>query len=412
MRIKTFLSHRHMKRRAFSLIEMLLVIAVIGAAMALVLPLYRQYQIRSDLDLATQQATQGLARARLLSQSGQGAAQWGFHVPSGTLYKGASYVERDTALDELYPMPSTIAVNGLLEVTYSRIAGDPDTTGTIVLRALNNDLRIIQVTIGVDAQNIPTTVGDTFTICHHVSAGASSWQTLLIPDSTWPSHQAHGDTLGSCGGASSSSASSVQSSSSSSSGGGSLCGKFTIDGDQLVTLTQQSSVTFTNMLSQITFGEGGPVVPVHACYSVSGGTNLASLYGGNGNCKGNGNAYGNAVKPNGTDVKTLTLQAGARLAVQIRGRYKQNGWLAFEERYLTNDRTGHILLLKNNDQLASYPGFGSQTSLKNYLVGQGKADASGRITIGQCELLLVTELSTLDTDAADFQDDVMLLGFQ
>ncbi len=397
-----------MKRPGFTIIEMLIVIAIITTAMVMSLPLYREYQIRSDLDNAAQLATQGLSRARLLSQSGQGGAQWGYHVPSGTLYKGASFATRDPAFDESYPMPSTIAVNGLLDVEYSRVKGIPASTGTIVLKALNNDQRIIQVLIGVDAQNIPAYADDTLTICHEP---ATLHQTIVVPDSTWASHQAHGDTLGPCAGASSSVASSVHSSAASSAGGTSSCAKFTVAGDQLINLSQNASVTFTNMLSQITFGAGGPVVPVHACYSVDAGTSLATLYGGNGNCKGNGNAYGNAVQPNGTDTKTINLSAGTKLAVQIMGRYKQNGWLAFDERYLTNDHTGHVLVMENGDLLSSYPGFGNQTSLKNYLITKGKANSSGRITIGSCELLLATELSSLGTSAADFQDDVMMISF-
>ena len=422
-----------MQRRAFALLEALVVVGVIGAVTTLTIPLYREYQIRSDLDNATQQATHGLARAKLLSQLGERDSQWGFYVPAGILYKGESYAGRDTQFDEIYPMPSTIAVSGILEVAYSKVEGLPSDTGNIVLRALNNDQRIIQVTIADDTQALAANEGDTLTVCHHLSGGST--ETLLVPDATWPTHQAHGDTLGPCPSASSAASSVVSSATSSAAssaassavssatssaassvggggggGGGATCNKFTM-ASGTITTTATSNVTFKNWLSQITFGAGGPVVSVHACYSTDGGSSFSGLYGGNGNCKGNGNAYGNAVTPAGTDTKTVSIASGKNVVLRVLGRYKQQNWLAFNQLFDSDDGSGHIQMLRNGDTLSSYPGFGTQTPLKNYLISKSMADASGVITIGNCEVLAISELGTLGTSAADFQDDVMVMSF-
>lgn len=411
-----------MKRPAFAIIEMLIVIGVMGAIATLSIPLYREYQIRSDLDNAVQQTTQGLARARLLSQLGEGDSMWGFYVPAGVLYKGEAYETRDQEFDETYPMPSTIAVTGLLEVAYSKVKGVPNATGNIVLRALNNDERVIQVTIAVDIATVPANPGDVFTVCF-------GGQSIQIPDATWPTYQGQGATMGSCLGSSSSAAaqsssassaaSSAQGSSASGSsaagggGGSTACSsKFTLAANGTVTTTASTSVTFTNMLSQITFGAGGPAVSVHACQSQDGGSTFGSLYGTSSNCNGNGNAYGNAVRPGGTDVKTMTIASGRQMVLKIAGKYRQNGWLAFNESFLSNDQTGHIQILVNGTQLSNYPGFGSQTSLKNYLISQGKANSEGVITTDDCELVYITELGDLGTSASDFQDDVMSVTFQ
>jgi Tfp pilus assembly major pilin PilA len=420
-----------MNRRAFALMELLITIGIIGVATTLTIPLYREYQIRNDLDNATQLVTQGLGRAKLLSQTGQGDSAWGFYVPSGTLYKGTSYATRNTQFNESYSMPSTIAISGLLDVSYARVVGVPNTTGDIVLRALNNDQRVIQVKIAVDTQSISASQGDTLTICRTLPGGGK--ETIQIPDSTWPTYQSQGATMGSCpassvaaSSATSSVASSVASSAYSSSaqsssvassaagGGGassSASCKFTIASNKTINTTAATTVTFTNMLSQITFGAGGPPVNVHLCYSTNNGTSMSTLFGGSGNCKGSGNAYGNAVSPTGTDVKTVSVATGKQVVVRVHGTYKQNGWLAFDETYDSNDQTGHILLMRNGDMIQNYPGFGTQTSLKNYLVSKGKANSSGQVTIGSCEVLAVSELGDLNTTSSDFQDDVLLMSF-
>ncbi len=412
-----------MNRRAFGLIEVLIVVGILGAVTTLSIPLYNEYQIRSDLELATQQTTQGLDRAKLLSQSAERDSAWGFYVPSGTLYKGNSYADRDTAFDEVFTMPSTIAVSGLFDVAFSKVKGTPGAIGSIVLRALNNDERVIQVSIAVEPEQLATNQSDTLTICHYDGLGNRS--TITVPDSTWPGHQAHGDTIGACSGAAASSvassaasaassvASSAASSASSVSGGvSSACAKFTLASNGKVDLQESATLTITNKFSQITFGAGGPVVPVHLCYSSDDGSNWSGAFGSSSNCTGNGNAYGNAVTPGGTDVKTVSLTSAHNVALKITGRYKQGGWLAFFESYSTRDGTGHALLLKNGDTISSYPQFGNQTNLKNYLVTQGMANASGQITLGSCQLLSVSELGDLGVSAADFQDNVALLNFQ
>ena len=109
----------------------------------------------------------------------------------------------------------------------------------------------------------------------------------------------------------------------------------TVAANQTINLSAASSVTFVNKLSQITFGAGGPSVPVHVCYSTDGGSGWSPLFGGNGNCNGNGNAYGNAVAPNGTDTKTKGISAGT-LLVRVNGHYTQHGWLAFHQNFTSN----------------------------------------------------------------------------
>lgn len=411
---------------------MIIVLGILSAMSAVSIPAYREYQIRSDLDKTAQQVTQGLGRAKLLATSGERDAPWGFYVPSGTLYKGDSYADRDADFDEVYPMPSTIAVSGLLDISYSRVRGSPSDTGDIVLRALNNDERIIQVTIAVDQQALATNQMDLLTICHHNADGST--ETVTIPDATWPYHTGHGDTNGACIAAASSSAAAASSSAaassvgasssaaaasssagggggegSSSAGGGGGC-PMTLAADQTISLSAASSVTFLNKLAQITFGAGGPSVPVHLCYSTNGGSNWSPLFGGNGNCNGNGNAYGNAVEPNGIDTKTKSIPAGT-LLIRVNGRYSNHGWLAFHQTFTSNSSNGHIIFLRNGDTLASYPGFGTQTPLRNYLIAQGLLNAQGQVVLSSCQVLSITELGTLNSSGADFQDDVLLMSF-
>ena len=93
----------------FGTLSSLIIVAILSTVSGMAVPLYRNYQIRNGLSVATEQVIQGLGRARMLSQAAQDDSGWGFYVPAGILYKGESYAARDSNYDEVYPMPMPIS---------------------------------------------------------------------------------------------------------------------------------------------------------------------------------------------------------------------------------------------------------------------------------------------------------------
>jgi prepilin-type N-terminal cleavage/methylation domain-containing protein len=182
------------QHKAFTLLEVMLVLGIITFAAGITIPMFRDYQVRSDLNIAATQAGQGIGRAKLLSQSVKEDSSWGFHVPDGVLFKGETYATRDAAYDEVYAMPETITVEGLSEVSFSKLEGKPSATGSITLISLLGDEQTIDIT--VTSEGIPVNNTDKVTVCHNPGV---SCNTLHISDSAWPSHRDHDDHLGACG---------------------------------------------------------------------------------------------------------------------------------------------------------------------------------------------------------------------
>ena len=192
------MTHRpfQVKRRAFSLIEILMVVGILVVILALMLPLYHQYQMRNDLAITTQQTVQALSRARILSQVAQRDSGWGFYAPSGTLYKGASYATRDASADEVFAVPSTIVVSGVQDIAYSKSKGLPAVTGIVTLTVAADPTEFVQ--IQVQSQTVTILKADRITICH--LPFTSFKKTLVVTEAQWPGYQAQGDTLGACAG--------------------------------------------------------------------------------------------------------------------------------------------------------------------------------------------------------------------
>ena len=130
----------------FTLIEIMLVVALIVAIGGISAPVYQSFQVKKNLDVATNGIAQTLRRAQALSQSGVGDASWGVNISSGvvTLFKGVSYASRDTAFDETVEISSSIVLSGVSEIVFSKLLGEPQTTGNIILSD-NNDTQTITI---------------------------------------------------------------------------------------------------------------------------------------------------------------------------------------------------------------------------------------------------------------------------
>jgi Tfp pilus assembly major pilin PilA len=407
-----------MKRYGFALIELILVIGIIGAVSGMAVPLYRDYQIRNDLNLATEQVTQGLARARLLSQSGQEDDGWGFYVPAGVLYKGEAYGTRDEAFDEVFPMPSTITTTGLSEVAYGKINGQPSTTGAITLTALNKEQRT--VLIQVETERVSVVDSDHLTICHQ---GGGS-HTLTVSESAWPAHRdSHGDTLGPCEeeieASSSSTVSSVASSvasssvansvsSAASSAGGATCAdRFSIAADGTITTTGPLSVRFDSLGAQFAYGNGGPTVPVTVKYRKKNSGSWSNLFS------------GNAINTAGATQTIAGFQSGDKVIVNFRGYYKKSGWLTYDNTVYSNDGSKNVLILRNGDTAPTITGSNGQQSVSTLLQS---VTTSGKISIGTYDAVLLADFNRASCSSCsnnycsnctgvDYQDGIVLVKF-
>lgn len=205
-------------RSGFALLEVLLVVAILGIIAVFSFPMLRKFQIRSDLFNTSETITQGIARARLLAQSGKENSAWGFSIEHGTLFKGDSYDERDPAYDELYTSPSTIALSGTTEVYFDPLTGKPNAPGSIVTLSGNDG---IQQTIDLELTVGGFLVNDNDLILICYESGTIRQKLMFIHDSELQFYLNQGATQGPCPVASSSSSAAASSASSVASSGAS-----------------------------------------------------------------------------------------------------------------------------------------------------------------------------------------------
>lgn len=132
--------------RGFTLLELLLSVAVISALAGLSLPVYRTLLQKNDLDIAAVTIAQSLRRSQMMSQAVDGDTTWGVNVQMGSIvvFKGASYAARDSAFDETFDVPATIGVGGATEIVFAKFTGLPQTTGVINV-STESDARSVSI---------------------------------------------------------------------------------------------------------------------------------------------------------------------------------------------------------------------------------------------------------------------------
>lgn len=133
--------------RGFTLLEVLLSLATIAGIAGISMPIYQSFQVRNDLDIAATTMAQSFRRAQVLAKASDGDASWGVHIQSGsiTLFKGTSFAARDTTLDEIFVVPTSITPSGVSEIVFAKFTGLPTATGTTTLTSSINETRTITI---------------------------------------------------------------------------------------------------------------------------------------------------------------------------------------------------------------------------------------------------------------------------
>ena len=135
----------------FTLIELLMVVVIMLAAGALMVPVSVDFQQRNDLDVSQTTFAQGVRRAQQMSMSGESDSQWGISAMIGSIviFKGNTYATRDVNFDESYTISTGITLSGQLEYDFAKISGLPAQTGTATFVDGN-----YQKQVGVNAKGI------------------------------------------------------------------------------------------------------------------------------------------------------------------------------------------------------------------------------------------------------------------
>lgn len=136
-----------MRQSGFTLIEVLLSVAIISLLVGMSLPVYESYVRRNDLDITAQSIVAMFRRASTYARGANEDSAWSVRVENtkATLYQGIDFVNRDTATDEVILLPSSVTSSFIGDLQFSKLNATPSVTGSMILSSTTNDTRVISV---------------------------------------------------------------------------------------------------------------------------------------------------------------------------------------------------------------------------------------------------------------------------
>ena len=137
-------------KRAFTLLEMFLVIALIGLLGAITIPFYQSLQINTQRETLSNELISSLHRAKLKAISAVDDQSWGVNLSQSQIiiFRGADFLNRDQNYDEIIEMPKNVSISGpVTEIVFNKFTGLPTASGTISVSDTTGKSQDITVTI-------------------------------------------------------------------------------------------------------------------------------------------------------------------------------------------------------------------------------------------------------------------------
>ena len=137
--INNFNSRPFSKKNGFTLLELLLVVALMAALAVIAAPMYLSLQAENEMNITSITVGDILRRAQLKAQATDEDSAWGVEIKTGslTIFKGTNFANRDQSFDENFSLASTVTLSGLSEIIFSPLIGTPNTFGVIKLEHLD-----------------------------------------------------------------------------------------------------------------------------------------------------------------------------------------------------------------------------------------------------------------------------------
>ena len=138
---------RKSKFQGFTLVEILLVIGLMSAIIALSAPLLTNFVGKNSVAVARQVAVSSLQRAQILSRKMSHDEGWGVNISTGliTVYKGSQFATRDPIYDEVTSISTEVLISGDTDVIFTKFDGKPLSPVSLNLSDGNNDSYVVTV---------------------------------------------------------------------------------------------------------------------------------------------------------------------------------------------------------------------------------------------------------------------------
>ena len=113
--------------KGFSLIEFLIVLAIIGIFVTISTSVYYNFQTENNLTLAVNNTVEALRYVQKKSEIGSSDAVWGVRINTNNIE-----ILKNSSVEETKSLPKGVTVTGLSEINFNKLTGKTSNTGIII----------------------------------------------------------------------------------------------------------------------------------------------------------------------------------------------------------------------------------------------------------------------------------------
>lgn len=139
------------KKTGFTLLEIILVVAMLAISSGIVAPIYYSAKNNDDLINSRDSLISSLRRAQLLSMAVKNDQPWSLKIDDQNIivFKGDDFLNRNQDYDELVSLNRNINISGIDEIVFSKLKGRPNVNGDFLLSSNNRQIIISVNQLGI-----------------------------------------------------------------------------------------------------------------------------------------------------------------------------------------------------------------------------------------------------------------------
>lgn len=143
--------HYLFKKSGFTLLEIILVVALLAISSGIVAPIYYSAKNSDDLINTRDSLISSLRRAQLLSMAVKNDETWGLKIDNQEIivFQGNDFLSRNQDYDEIVKINRNINIGGIDEIVFAKLSGRPSLSDDFILTSNNKTIEISVNQLGI-----------------------------------------------------------------------------------------------------------------------------------------------------------------------------------------------------------------------------------------------------------------------
>jgi len=134
-------------KSGFTIIELLLSIAIISIIFGLSIPFYHTFYVSTALNTTVSDVRQSIFRAQARARNCEQDNMWSLRIQNNNMYiyLGGDFTNRDNKYDEITKISGSISIDDTPDIHFAKFSGIPDQSTEITIRSSNQKSKTISV---------------------------------------------------------------------------------------------------------------------------------------------------------------------------------------------------------------------------------------------------------------------------